>query len=211
MAVEETAASEPTGAMGPDLGGAHWAPERLGAPMDRFLGLLIDGLILLPVRAVGLWLRDVRIEEHISEASVASQRIVMDDLSAWGDLLLVLPAFLYIVGTIGFRGATVGQRVMGLVVVQRATGGAVGWSRSLVRWSVVSLPGLLAVVLIEQRSFSLLPGIYGLVVLGWLFVDRDRQGLHDKAAGVVVIRDPARQRAATVRLADLPPPPAPRA
>lgn len=177
---------------GPDAGGGHWSPDRLAPLGDRFVGLLIDLLVLLPFTLLSLWIRNAHSEAYVSESAVASQRLVINDLPWFVDVLLAVPPCLYLVGMIALRGATVGQHVMGLRVVHRATGTRVSWRAAIIRWAVVYGPPLAITLTVVRRSPTYLSTIWFLVVLSVMFPDRDRQGLHDKAAGVVVIADPYR-------------------
>ncbi|GIG64919.1 putative RDD family membrane protein YckC [Phytomonospora endophytica] len=72
-------------------------------------------------------------------------------------------------------GATIGKRAMRLRVVRVADGGAVGWSQAAGRAGATLL-------------FSVVP-VLGHLDLGWAFRDKpNRQTLHDKLAGTVVVR-----------------------
>jgi len=74
-------------------------------------------------------------------------------------------------------GQTFGKRVLGIAVRDAATGGAIGVQRAVLRYVVV---GLFRVVLFFGL-FTLLDGL-------WPLWDSQRQALHDKIAGSVVVR-----------------------
>jgi len=74
-------------------------------------------------------------------------------------------------------GQTFGKRVLGIAVRDAATGGAIGVQRAVLRYIVV---GLFRVVLFFGL-FTLLDGL-------WPLWDPQRQALHDKIAGSVVVR-----------------------
>jgi uncharacterized RDD family membrane protein YckC len=74
-------------------------------------------------------------------------------------------------------GQTFGKRLLGIAVRDAATGGSIGVQRAVLRYIVV---GLFRVVLFFGL-FTLLDGL-------WPLWDTQRQALHDKIAGSVVVR-----------------------
>ena len=74
-------------------------------------------------------------------------------------------------------GQTFGKRLLGIAVRDAATGASIGVQRAVLRYVVV---GLFRVVLFFGL-FTLLDGL-------WPLWDAQRQALHDKIAGSVVVR-----------------------
>lgn len=89
-------------------------------------------------------------------------------------LTLVL-LFLYQAVSVAKWGATLGKKAMKLRVVRVTNGGRVGWPRAITRAGI----GLL---------FGVIPCV-SLLDAAWLLWDKpNRQALHDKVAGTIVIR-----------------------
>ena len=92
-------------------------------------------------------------------------------------VVLPLPlAFLYEVWPTAVSGQTIGKRLVGVKVVASGEGGPPGWAGSSLRWLI---PAVLS---------ALSSGLFGLVAYLWCLWDADRQGLHDKAAGTIVVK-----------------------
>jgi uncharacterized RDD family membrane protein YckC len=99
---------------------------------------------------------------------------------------LVALAVVFVVGWAAYRitatalwGSSVGRHLAGLRVVDAADGASrPGWAKAWGRWGVPQGLGLIPV-----------PGA-GAVAYLWAVHDRYNRGLHDKAAGTVVIRRP---------------------
>jgi uncharacterized RDD family membrane protein YckC len=105
--------------------------------------------------------------------------------ATWEVVVRLLLTGLYVVPAIGVWGATLGQRIVGLRVVRLDTGGDPGWTRSLVRWAVVAVPGLVSLVVPVVDPFV---GFWGFAVYLAIFVDGDlHRGLHDRFSGLLVI------------------------
>lgn len=134
---------------------------------QRLGGALVDGLLTSMVLVVPILLGRLRFDD------VQSLRIS----PGWG-VALVLFAAVYTVVPTALWGQTAGKLAVGTRVVVDADGSLPGWRRSVVRWFV-------------SEGLAQVPGIGLLVsvaVLVSLVVDRRRRGLHDKAAGTVVVR-----------------------
>lgn len=134
---------------------------------QRIAGALIDGLLTSMVVVVPLLLGLIRIE------TLQEQRIS----AGWAFSLLVFGAVYTIVPT-ALWGQTPGKVAVGTRVVAEVDGSRPGWRRSAVRWAVPGFLGRLPYVGI----------LVSLVVTGSLVLDPRRRGLHDKAAGTIVIR-----------------------
>ncbi|GAA1977153.1 hypothetical protein GCM10009798_42960 [Nocardioides panacihumi] len=114
-------------------------------------------------------------------------------------LALYLPSLvvvtLYHCVMLRWKGATLGKLAVGLRVRTREAPGRLPWSAIAIRVAVQFLiPGLLIVVGFASGSVGPLVGLYLAVVVFqlldglWPLWDRQRQAIHDKAAGTVVIR-----------------------
>ncbi|WNI15705.1 RDD family protein [Actinacidiphila sp. ITFR-21] len=150
-----------------DLPSGTPAPARLGS---RFLARVIDTVVLVAID----WLLAAALAGPTSpdDFSYADQVL----LSA---LVFVL-YFAYEGAMTSARGQTLGKMVLGIRVVL-LDGGAVPAGRpAWTRAAVYALPGVLLVVLIGP--------LYWLLDSLWCAWDRpNRQCLHDKAAGTVVV------------------------
>lgn len=164
---------------------------QLGTIGDRFIGLLLDFVILLPV-AIATFV----LHRHHSHVVLVERygrmrpRRTFEVLPVWEAVLLALPTFLYVAGLIGLRGRTLGQQARRLRVVRAADAGAPGLGAAALRWAVVALPGLLVSFVVAGGPLRMLASGWTLVALAWMLWDGRRQGLHDKAAGVLVVVDP---------------------
>ena len=133
----------------------------------RFVARLIDGLILLTI-----------------DAAFFGPAIVLDEMGfeAFTAIFGVLAFLSYIFGPpvyevvmIGRSGQTLGKRVMGIRVVG---------ARAAEKISFGTASGRTAVVFVSGVLFPLV-----LIVFAWALWDQRNQGLHDKAAGTIVIRE----------------------
>ncbi len=126
---------------------AGWWPRFGAAMIDGLLVSLVAGLL-----SAGL---------HVSAARELTP-------------LLSLAYFTILEG--GPLGAGVGKRALGLRVVDKRTGGSIGYPRAFVRWLTQIISALC-------------------LFLGylWMIWDPDRQCWHDKFAGDVVIHTDGRQ------------------
>jgi len=137
---------------------AHLGRRALGAVLDQFL-------VLVPV-AIGIVVVGYRLGDELDD----------------GDLLLlnavaVAVTFAYQTVMIGSLGRTVGKIATGTRVVSVIHGGSIGWFGATQRALV---PALAAAV--PSLGIALGSVVYGLAFFGSL-----RQGLHDRAAGSVVV------------------------
>lgn len=159
-------------------------PEEVGSPVNetgrlvddetaalasvgqRIGGALIDGLLTSMVVVVPLLLGLITISD-------LQNRIP----AGWALALLVFGA-VYTVGPTALWGQTLGKVAVGTRVVAENDGSLPGWRRSAIRWAI---PGLLG-------RLPLIGILISLAVTASLVVDPRRRGLHDKAAGTIVIR-----------------------
>jgi len=140
-------------------GHARQAGENYGGiPARRVLAYLIDALVLMLAGVVSFFL------------NILSFGLLAPFLAF---VLAALPFVYHTLTVASARGATVGQRVMGLRVVREDDGGPVAFPRAL--WLTLLFYATLA-----------LTG--GLLLLWCLFNARGRC-LHDIFSGVVVVND----------------------
>ena len=100
-------------------------------------------------------------------------------------VIAVVAGVAYLVPLIAVYGQTLGDRLVGIQVVEAGDGNLPGWRRSFLRY--LCLDGVLQVV------GTLYPHgvVWALVVIvGAALFDKSRQGLHDRAAGVIVVELP---------------------
>ena len=91
--------------------------------------------------------------------------------------------FAYVVALVAVRGQTLGKLALGTRVVDTATSGLPTLWQAATR-AVVPLAGVVVDVALGIRAVG---AFWVLTVYGWLLVDEHRRGLHDKAAGTVVV------------------------
>jgi uncharacterized RDD family membrane protein YckC len=141
----------------------------LASILRRSGGLAIDVLLVLVPSAVGL-VAAYGVSDTISD-DISDTAILVSQLA------LVLTALAYQALMVGFFGRTVGMLATGIRVVRQSDGGRVGWfaavQRAVVPLALIGVPVLGAYVFL---------GVYALAYLGPL-----RQGLHDRAAGTLVV------------------------
>jgi uncharacterized RDD family membrane protein YckC len=104
--------------------------------------------------------------------------LTADDLAVWFSVATTLVGLLYETVGIWRWGRTVGKWLMRTRVVSVVDGGPLGLTRAFQRSLV-------------PTSLSAIPGIGVLLGIGiyvWAFFDPLRQGVHDKAAGSIVVR-----------------------
>lgn len=94
---------------------------------------------------------------------------------------LTAAAFVYETLMIGFLGRTVGKIALGTRVVRLVDGGRPTWSEAAMR----------ALVPLALGAIPQVGVVLGLVVYSLALWNPLRQGLHDKAAGTLVVRHAA--------------------
>ena len=146
---------------------AETPPPPLATPVRRLAGFagdsVIYGLILLAaLTAAGTDL------EGIADGSVPIPNSVL--------LVSLLIAGVYQVTLTALRGQTLGKMVVRTRVLDSDTGQLPSWQSAFIRWGAPTALGTVPWL-----------GYLALVMYGWLLWDGRRQGLHDKAAGTVVV------------------------
>ena len=94
-------------------------------------------------------------------------------------LLITITSLLHKVPLTAIKGQTLGKMAAGIRVVRVADGSVPGWPRSILRWI---LP--LALLFIPLFGWIMLALSNSLVLWG----GRDRQGVHDSVAGMLVVK-----------------------
>jgi uncharacterized RDD family membrane protein YckC len=146
---------------------------------------MLDALILTPFILLRYAREHARWVSHLSSSGVTTHRFVYDRLPTAEALLFLVPSAIYAVGLIGWRGQTLGQQVLGLRVIRVSDRQVPGYGLAALRW-IVAIGA--SIVLVFTQVFRLGLDLYPVLVFGWAIWDGDRQGLHDKAARVIVVR-----------------------
>jgi uncharacterized RDD family membrane protein YckC len=177
----------------PDLG-SGWAPPSVGTSTalagygKRIGGYLLDVLVMLPVALVLLSLRwdSVRAVLDYISAHPGQTSLPSNLMSQFQDALRPVAFatagiwFLYNTAMVAWRGQTLGKMGVHAKVVRAAPGAGtgVGPGRAALR-AVVPMLGAIVPVL---------GWLVPIVVYGAMLFTPRRQGLHDLAAGTIVIR-----------------------
>ena len=135
---------------------------------QRGAGALVDGLLTSMVAIVPLILGLVDFDTR--DPALPAELVLA--LFLFGAVYTIVPTALW--------GQTPGKIAMGTRVVVDEDGTLPGWWRSAVRWAVAGFGGRLPYVG---------PAV-SLAVMATVALDRRRRGLHDRAAGTVVVRVP---------------------
>jgi uncharacterized RDD family membrane protein YckC len=174
-------ASAPLGRSGPAVPGT---PYVLAPLADRLAARLIDSVVLFGLNVVVNGYFVVQLFGELAPSITAAQSggpLVPTDRAQTLALTIQVIAtalwFAYEVPSIAGTGQTLGKKLVGVRVVTLA-GEPVSFVRSIQRWTVPGLPTILG-----------LPGLLlQLADAAWCLWDRpNRQCLHDKLAGTVVV------------------------
>lgn len=135
---------------------------------QRVGGALVDGLLTSMVVVVPLLLGMIELE---TLEDTLPAPIVLG-LFFFGAIYTVVPTALW--------GQTLGKVALGTRIVAEEDGSLPGWRRAAIRWAVPGIVGRLPYV-----------GLWvSLAVMASLVFDRRRRGLHDRAAGTIVVKVP---------------------
>ncbi|HPB45750.1 MAG TPA: RDD family protein [Microthrixaceae bacterium] len=110
---------------------------------------------------------------------------MMASVPLWVQMVSAFVPVLYDFVSVAATGRTFGKALFGIRVVRMVDGGRVDISRSLMRAIVPALGGILALGL----PFGGLWIVWQPVVYARVFYDPQRRGLHDRAAGSIVLYD----------------------
>jgi len=103
-------------------------------------------------------------------------------------LLVALPVAYEFLMT-GWRGQTVGKMTLRLRVIRYADGGRATWQQSAFRALVPAVPQFLALMVpAGDEGARFLLGLVGLWVYASAVFDVLLRGIHDRAAGTIVLR-----------------------
>jgi len=135
---------------------------------QRFAARLIDGLIfLVPYLAL-----TVPLVEENTDGDLT--------LPMWTTWAMLAASAIYEVILVAVRGQTIGKAVMKVRVVRAdGTGQLPSLGASAIRFLLPAVVAGIPVVTLQVAS---------LLIYAWAIWDPNRQGLHDKAAGTVVVR-----------------------
>jgi uncharacterized RDD family membrane protein YckC len=156
-------------------------PVRLAGAGQRIGARFIDGIILFVILLVLAAAHVYKVHVTHTTTNINGNQTTSINGGLYGrDILVNLVAgFLYDSLLIGFLGGTLGMKLLGLSVVRASDG------QSPVGYGAAAIRALLLVVV-----GTILCGV-GYLVIGfsfWWDGKKRRQGWHDKAAGVLVIR-----------------------
>ena len=140
--------------------------DRLASVGQRAVAQLLDGLII----GIPLFILTYSFGGDITDTE--------DSNLLWLTLLWLGVSLFYNTAMIAIYGATLGKRIMKLRVVNRTDGSPVTWTYAAVRALVPTLAGVVPVI-----GFALNIAVYVRA-----FFHPFRQGLHDAAAGTIVVR-----------------------
>ena len=152
------------------------AGSRLGARIIDWIILTVVSIILLVAGVLTLVGLDV-------DDTAETEAEIEGGLGVFVGIILALFAIglLYEVALIATRGQTLGKMATRVRVVRADNGLVPGWGKSLGRWAVPAVFGVIG-------SFIPFVGLAVLLIYASLLWDKVRQGWHDKAAGTLVIK-----------------------
>ena len=145
-----------------------WATSgpALASPLRRVGGFVVDQAIFAVVGGIVLYRAGAGVGTNFGSPAYDRSALLVFILELAYELVLV-----------ALLGQTVGALVAGVRIVRQEDGSLPGWARASRRVATANLPALIPVAGL----------IFMAVCYGWMFRDPRRQGLHDKAAGTVVI------------------------
>lgn len=150
----------------PPLSDFSMESDRLASIGQRALAQVLDSFI-------------IGIPLFVLTSSAGADLTDADDGNLlWLTLLWLGVSLLYNTAFIATTGATLGKRIMKLRVVNRTDGSPVSWTYAAVRALVPTVAGVVPVI-----GFALNIAVYVRAIF-----HPYRQGLHDAAAGTIVVR-----------------------
>lgn len=176
---------------------AAWAPAGPAPGLvyagfgARFVGYLLDSLLLLIVEAVvtvPLVLIPI-VQFYQAHPLVQGQPLASLPADLTGRFLVLgllggVVSALYFGGLVAWQGRTLGQRVVGASVVRAEDGGRLPADRAFIRAVIFWGPGLLSVVQ-AVGSIAGLVALIGMLAVAW---DPRKQGWHDKLGRSLVVK-----------------------
>ena len=188
----------PTTWKGQSLGLPASGPGALGTIERRFLGQLLDALILAPAAIIYLVFSFPHFVTATDMSGQPHFHMVTHHVPLAAALLPLVANAVYTVGLIAARGQTIGQRVLKLRVValrdlaQGVGAPPPGVDTAMRRFLLPGAVSLVAAFRLVTPVLSSLVQIPLLLDYLWALWDDNRQCLHDKVADVVVIETPGR-------------------
>jgi uncharacterized RDD family membrane protein YckC len=170
---------------GADLGLPMTGPGSIAGLGVRALGAIVDSLIFVPITIVHAIREHARWVQHVDQSGFVTHRFTLNRLSTVEALLFLIPFAVYTIGLIGWRGQTLGQQLLGLRTIRISDRAVPGYNLAAVRFVVADAGSIVLAFLTIYRGW--IP-LYPLLVYAWAIWDGNRQGLHDKAARVIVVR-----------------------
>ena len=140
--------------------------DQLASVGQRALAQVLDGLII----GLPLFLLTLSFGGDLTDTE--------NSTLAWLTVLWLGVSLFYSTAFVAISGATPGKRIMKLRVVNRDDGSPVNWTYAAVRALVPTVAGVVPVI-----GFALNIAVYVRA-----FFHPYRQGLHDAAAGTIVVR-----------------------
>ncbi|GLZ78697.1 hypothetical protein Afil01_35040 [Actinorhabdospora filicis] len=166
----------------------------LASPWERLGAKMIDQLIVgSAVSVVAVPLMILFMLDVLDQSEESRRRLAAGEHLGFGDAfppsLLLMWAAVFVLSALATMaydtiltvkwGATVGKRVLRLKIIQREDGATPGWGRMAARSGFTVVLGLV-------------PCVNWLDPL-WVFLNPDKQALHDKVARTVVVKLPPPQ------------------
>jgi hypothetical protein len=174
------------------LGLPETGPGSLATFWPRWWGLVIDELLLAPVFVASTIVRSAN--QHWVTGSDGIRHLVDDNaIPSMVSLAVAVIVGTYAVVLIGRWGKTVGQAAIGLLTIRMRDRAVPGYTVAAKRWAifgVISVVGAFVDATSGPESavpVLVLPWIQ-LLVYAWMLWDGNRQCLHDKFAGTIVVR-----------------------
>lgn len=150
----------------PPLSDFSMESDRLASIGQRALAQVLDSFII----GIPLFILTLSFGADLTDTE--------DSNLLWLTLLWLGVSLLYNTAFIATSGATLGKRIMKLRVVNRTDGSPVNWTYAAVRALVPTVAGVVPVI-----GFALNIAVYVRAIF-----HPYRQGLHDAAAGTIVVR-----------------------
>jgi uncharacterized RDD family membrane protein YckC len=94
----------------------------------------------------------------------------------------------YQVVCVAVWGRTLGKAAAGTRVVREEDRGPVGWRAAIVRWAVPAVPTMALAAVSDPGGVVGL--LWAIVVYSGILRDGQPRGLHDQAAGTIVVHEP---------------------
>ncbi len=142
--------------------------DALASVGKRALAQFLDGLVIgIPLLVLTAFMGYTLTDDSLSDSELT-----------WLTVFWVSINLVYNIVAIAVYGCTLGKRIVGIKVVNRVDGGRVSWNYSAVRALIPTAVQLVPVIG---------PGLSLVVYVRAVFHPL-RQGLHDAAAGTIVVK-----------------------